>query len=66
MRLVRMSGDELVDLYVTTKVYFGEMTIYPAAGVRRFASEKWNRYFGDLWDLSTRVTAAAPFVRAEQ
>ena len=47
-----------VDLYITTKVYFGEMTIYPVAGVRRFAPEKWNRYFGDLWDLSTSVTAA--------
>jgi hypothetical protein len=47
-----------VDLYVTTKVYFGEMTVYPVAGLKRFVPQRWNRYFGDLWDLSTRVTAA--------
>jgi hypothetical protein len=47
-----------VDLYITTKVYFGEMTVYPYAGLRKFVPEKWNRYFGDLWDLSTRAAAA--------
>jgi TupA-like ATPgrasp len=51
-----------VDLYATTKVYFGEMTVYPAGGLRKFVPEKWNRYFGDLWDLSTSV-AAAPIDR---
>jgi hypothetical protein len=47
-----------VDLYITTKVYFGEMTVYPLAGLRKFVPEKWNRYFGDLWNLATRPTAA--------
>ena len=47
-----------VDLYVTTKVYFGEMTLYPSAGLKRFNPEKWNRYLGELWDLSAKVTAA--------
>lgn len=47
-----------VDFYITTKVYFGEMTIYPSAGLKRFVPKKWDRYFGDLWVSSTRVTAA--------
>jgi hypothetical protein len=47
-----------VDLYVTTKVYFGEMNVYPRSGVKKFVPERWNRYFGDLWDLSTSVTTS--------
>jgi hypothetical protein len=47
-----------VDLYVTKKVYFGEMTLYPSAGLKKFFPRKWNRHFGDLWDMSTRATAA--------
>jgi TupA-like ATPgrasp len=54
-----MLGDGLdflrVDLYDAGKVFFGEMTLYPAAGLKTFVPEKWNRYFGDLWDLSTRT-----------
>jgi len=41
-----------VDLYDAGKMYFGEMTVYPVAGVKIFAPETWNRHFGDLWDLS--------------
>ena len=47
-----------VDFYITTKVYFGEMTVYPAGGLKPFVPEKWHRYFGDLWNLSARVKAA--------
>jgi len=47
-----------VDLYVTTKVYFGEMTLYPSAGLKKFVPRKWNRHLGDLWDLSMKVTPA--------
>jgi hypothetical protein len=46
-----------VDFYITTKVYFGEMCVYPSAGLRPFAPKKWDRHFGDLWNLSTRITA---------
>jgi len=41
-----------VDLYDAGKVYFGEMAVYPVAGVKNLP-EKWDRYFGDLWNLSS-------------
>lgn len=37
-----------VDLYeVGNKVYFGEMTFYPGAGLGNFRPSKWNRILGD-------------------
>jgi len=42
-----------VDLYDAGKVYFGEMTLYPSAG-GEFYDPKWNRYFGELWNLRGR------------
>ncbi|HLJ59911.1 MAG TPA: ATP-grasp fold amidoligase family protein [bacterium] len=42
-----------VDLYDAGKVYFGEMTLYPSAG-GEFFDPKWNRYFGELWNLRVR------------
>ena len=35
---------------MTSRVYFGEITIYPTAG-HEFYDPKWNRYFGELWNL---------------
>jgi len=42
-----------VDLYDADKVYFGEMTLYPDAG-GEFRNRKWNRYFGERWNLWNR------------
>lgn len=37
-----------VDFYeVGEKIYFGELTFYPATGMGRFTSEEWNRKLGD-------------------
>jgi len=40
-----------IDLYDADKVYFGEMTLYPSAGVE-ISDPEANRYYGGLWDLS--------------
>ena len=42
-----------VDLYeIRGKIYFGELTLYPASGFGSFYPEKWNGVFGKLVDLS--------------
>lgn len=42
-----------VDFYeVNNKVYFGELTVYPGAGLMPFKSEEWDYKLGDLLDLS--------------
>lgn len=41
-----------VDLYnVEGKIYFGELTFYPASGMGRFTSEEWERKVGDMLNL---------------
>ena len=41
-----------VDLYnVNRKIYFGELTFYPAGGYGKFELEKWDRIFGDMIHL---------------
>lgn len=34
------------------KVYFGEITFFPASGFERFDPKKWDRIFGDMIDLN--------------
>lgn len=42
-----------VDLYeINDKVYFGEITFFPASGFGLFAPEEWNKKLGDLIDLN--------------
>ena len=42
-----------VDLYnVNGSIYFGELTFYHFAGLVPFKPKKWDRLFGDMWDLS--------------
>ncbi len=42
-----------VDFYeVDQKIYFGEMTFYPAAGFGKFTNEEWNLKLGNMIDLS--------------
>jgi TupA-like ATPgrasp len=47
-------GDRLdyvrVDFYDADRVYFGEMTLHPHGGLQ-FLDPRWNRRFGELWDL---------------
>lgn len=41
-----------IDLYVINdKEYFGEITLYPAAGFGEFTPEEWNKRLGDLIKL---------------
>ena len=41
-----------VDFYdVDGKIYFGEMTFYPASGYGKFTDSKWDKKLGDLIDL---------------
>ena len=41
-----------VDLYeIGGKVYFGELTLYPASGFEMFDDKKWDKKLGDLIDL---------------
>lgn len=41
-----------VDLYVIgEKVYFGEMTFFPASGIGEFSPREWNERLGDLIQL---------------
>ena len=41
-----------VDLYlVKNKVYFGELTFYPASGFGRFEPEEWNSILGKMLTL---------------
>ncbi len=42
-----------VDFYeINGKVYFGELTFYPASGFAKFEPEEWDKKLGDLIDLS--------------
>jgi len=42
------------DFYVINhKIYFGEMTFYPASGFERFIPEEWDEVFGSWLDLPT-------------
>ncbi len=42
-----------IDFYeFDKKVYFGEITFFPASGFERFDPEEWNKKLGDLIDLS--------------
>ncbi len=41
-----------IDLYiVNNKVYFGEITLFPAAGIGEFTPKEWNYKLGDLIKL---------------
>lgn len=41
-----------VDLYcVDDRIYFGEMTFYPGAGLEQFEPDEWDRALGDMLDL---------------
>jgi hypothetical protein len=61
IRYAQVLGEGLefvrVDLYDAGRVYFGEMTMYPNAGLE-FYDPKWNRYFGRVWDSSLRRTGS--------
>jgi hypothetical protein len=42
-----------VDLYnVEGKIYFGEMTVYPAGGLAPFVPREWDFIFGSKWKLA--------------
>lgn len=42
-----------VDLYnVEGKIYFGEMTVYPAGGLARFIPREWDFILGSKWQLA--------------
>ena len=42
-----------VDLYdVKGKIYFGELTFYPAAGLGEFVPEEWNEKIGDFINIT--------------
>lgn len=42
-----------VDLYnVEGKIYFGELTCYPAGGSAPFVPRKWDYIFGEKWKMS--------------
>lgn len=44
-----------VDLYsINGKIYFGEMTFYPASGLRAFEPAEWDRTFGDWLKLPSK------------
>ena len=44
-----------VDFYeVNGKMYFGELTFYPASGFGEFEPDIWNIKFGDMIELSAR------------
>lgn len=43
-----------VDLYnVKGKILFGEVTFYPGAGNAPFSPSSWDKFFGDMWKIST-------------
>ena len=45
-----------VDFYeVHGKVYFGEMTFFPASGYEKFSPEKWDRKFGEYINIDKIV-----------
>ncbi|HSA86356.1 MAG TPA: ATP-grasp fold amidoligase family protein, partial [Nitrospira sp.] len=47
-----------VDLYnVKGRVYFGELTFTPAAGILKYTPESWDLRHGEKWDLSLDMKA---------
>ena len=52
----RLSKDNVflrVDLYnVDGRIYFGEMTFYPASGFGKMIPEEWDKKIGDYLDLN--------------
>jgi hypothetical protein len=41
-----------VDLYnVGGRIYFGELTCYPAGGLARFVPRKYDFIFGEKWSM---------------
>lgn len=47
-----------IDLYeINGKVYFGEITLFPASGMGVFKPEEWNKSLGDMLDLSLCQTS---------
>ena len=48
-----------VDFYnVKGRVYFGEFTFTPAAGILKYSPERWDILHGEKWDLSLDVKPA--------
>ena len=42
-----------IDFYeIEGRLYFGEITFFPASGLKKFKPEKWNNIFGDMIDIS--------------
>lgn len=42
-----------VDLYnLNGRIYFGELTFYPASGLSRWTDEKWDKEIGEMLDLN--------------
>lgn len=49
-----------IDLYeVNSKVYFGEITFYPASGFGTFTPTEWNTKLGNMLDLKIRNSNVA-------
>ena len=43
-----------VDLYnIEGRIYFGELTFYPASGYGKFTPDEWDEKLGDLFDISS-------------
>ena len=41
-----------VDLYqVKGRIYFGELTFFPAGGAPDFVPEKYDKIVGDMWNI---------------
>jgi len=41
-----------VDLYnINGKIYFGELTFYPASGLENYVPGEWDRKIGDMLEL---------------
>ena len=58
-RLSAGFGYVRVDFYnVKGRVYFGEFTFTPAAGILKYSSERWDLLHGKKWDLSLDVKSA--------
>ncbi|MGC4095707.1 MAG: ATP-grasp fold amidoligase family protein [Nitrospira sp.] len=50
-----------VDLYnVKGRVYFGELTFTPAAGILKYTPESWDLMHGKKWDLSLDTMPEVP------
>ena len=50
-----------VDLYeVESKIYFGEITLYPAGGFGRFDPPEWDTTLGAWFDLPSILGASGP------